>query len=211
MKLGLIKTNKNHCKIFFEIRNEYSTRVFSKNKEKLNYAIHKKWFLENFNSKGNLYYLGKAKDIPFGYIRYEKRDFYFEVSIAIKKKFRNLGLSKFLMEESEKLLKKPNLIISHVKNLNKRSINMFIKNNYTIISKNKNTTTFGKLTLINNFNKQKKIINKIKSIRSKNNVNWMNILELAFEKSPIKARNIFKNISKDDNNIVQLSKKLSKL
>ena len=34
----------------------------------------------------------------------------------------------------------------------------------------------------------------------------MNILELAFEKSPIEARNIFRNISKDDKNILQLSK-----
>ena len=83
--------------------------------------------------------------------------------------------------------------------------------NLQLFQKIKNVITFGKLTLKNNFNKQKKIISQIKNIRSKNNINWMNILELAFEKSPIEARNIFRNISKDDKNILQLSKKLSKL
>ena len=62
-----------------------------------------------------------------------KKDFYFEISIAIKK-FRNLGLSKFLIEE-RKTLKKPNLIVSQVKNFNKRSINMFLKMNLQLFQK----------------------------------------------------------------------------
>ena len=55
-----------------------------------------------------------------------------------------------------------------------------------------------------------KIINQIQKIRSKNNVNWMNILKLAFELNPQKASSIMKKINYDDKKISNLLKKLSK-
>ena len=54
-----------------------------------------------------------------------------------------------------------------------------------------------------------KIINQIQKIRSKNNVNWMNVLKLAFELDPNKASKIMKKINYDDKNISKLLKKLS--
>ena len=56
-----------------------------------------------------------------------------------------------------------------------------------------------------------KIINQIQKIRSKNNVNWMDILRLAFNTSPEKAGTIFQNITSDDKKINTLSKKLSQI
>tara|TARA_B100000401_G_scaffold414057_1_gene334652 strand:- start:691 stop:879 length:189 start_codon:yes stop_codon:yes gene_type:complete len=55
-----------------------------------------------------------------------------------------------------------------------------------------------------------KIINKIEKIRSKNNVNWMNLLRLAFKLDPKSASNIMKKINYDDKKISALLKKLSK-
>ena len=55
-----------------------------------------------------------------------------------------------------------------------------------------------------------KIINDIQKIRSKNNVNWMDILRLAFELDPKKASAIMKRINYDDKKISSLLKKLSK-
>jgi hypothetical protein len=55
-----------------------------------------------------------------------------------------------------------------------------------------------------------KIINKIEKIRSKNNVNWMNLLRLAFKLDPKSASNIMKKINYDDKKISTLLKKLSK-
>ena len=55
-----------------------------------------------------------------------------------------------------------------------------------------------------------KIINKIENIRKKNNVNWMNILRLAFKKSPKEAAKIMSLIYRDDASITKLVKKLSK-
>mgnify|MGYP006087868513 FL=1 len=55
-----------------------------------------------------------------------------------------------------------------------------------------------------------KIINKIEKIRKKNNVNWMNILRLAFKHSPREAAHIMSKIYLDDSRISKLVKKLGK-
>ncbi len=55
-----------------------------------------------------------------------------------------------------------------------------------------------------------KIIDKIEKIRSKNNVNWMNILRLAFKLDPKKASKIMSKINYDDKKISSLLNQLSK-
>jgi len=52
------------------------------------------------------------------------------------------------------------------------------------------------------------IINKIELIRSKNNINWMNLLRLAFKYAANEANKIIKKINADDKKI---SKQLQKL
>ena len=54
------------------------------------------------------------------------------------------------------------------------------------------------------------IINKIEKIRSENNINWMNVLRLAFKYAPDEAREIVSKINVDDNRIGELLKMLSK-
>jgi hypothetical protein len=58
--------------------------------------------------------------------------------------------------------------------------------------------------------KYNKIISQIEKIRSKNNVNWMNILRLAFKHDPKRAAKIMSKIYSDDLNIGKLAKKLTK-
>ena len=53
------------------------------------------------------------------------------------------------------------------------------------------------------------IIDKIEKIRSKNNINWMNIMRLAFKHSPEEARAIVSKIKLDDQRISELLRKLS--
>tara|TARA_B100001013_G_scaffold22429_1_gene12525 strand:- start:469 stop:660 length:192 start_codon:yes stop_codon:yes gene_type:complete len=52
------------------------------------------------------------------------------------------------------------------------------------------------------------IINKIELIRSKNNINWMKLLRLAFKYAPTEANKIIKKINFNDKKI---SKQLQKL
>ncbi len=53
-----------------------------------------------------------------------------------------------------------------------------------------------------------KIINQIQKVRSQNNVNWMDILKLAFKLDPQNASKIMKKINYDDKKISKLLKKL---
>ncbi len=55
-----------------------------------------------------------------------------------------------------------------------------------------------------------KIISKIEKIRSKNNVNWMNILRLAFKLDPSSAKKIMKKINYDDKKISKLLSSLGR-
>ena len=55
-----------------------------------------------------------------------------------------------------------------------------------------------------------KIIDQIEKIRSNNNVNWMNVLRLAFKLDSNQAKKIMKKINYDDKKISQLLNKLSK-
>ena len=65
-------------------------------------------------------------------------------------------------------------------------------------------------------NKNKKIenylniIDKIENIRSHNNINWMDVLRLAFKHAPEEAKKIMKKINEEDNRISELFEKLSK-
>ena len=59
----------------------------------------------------------------------------------------------------------------------------------------------------NNYNK---LINQIQKARTKNNVNWMNILRVAIKFAPIEAKKIIKEINLNDKKISQLVSKLSK-
>jgi len=53
-----------------------------------------------------------------------------------------------------------------------------------------------------------KILNQIEKIRSKNNVNWMNILRLAFELDSKRASKIISKVNYDDQKISKLLNQL---
>ena len=54
------------------------------------------------------------------------------------------------------------------------------------------------------------IIDELEWVRANNNINWMNILRLAFKNSPSEARKIISEINKKDNEISHILDKLSK-
>ena len=60
-----------------------------------------------------------------------------------------------------------------------------------------------------NIKKYLKIIDEIENIRTKNNMNWMDVLRLAFIHAPDDAKKLMKKINQEDDRISQLFKKLS--
>ena len=53
-----------------------------------------------------------------------------------------------------------------------------------------------------------KIIDQIEKVRTKNNVNWMNILRIAFKYNPKATARVMSKIYSDDKKISTLVKKL---
>ena len=53
-----------------------------------------------------------------------------------------------------------------------------------------------------------KIISQIENIRKKNNINWMNILRIAFKYNPKATARVMSKIYSDDKKISTLVKKL---
>jgi len=64
---------------------------------------------------------------------------------------------------------------------------------------------------MNKYKKNIDIINKIQKMRSKNNLNWMNILKLAFKNNPKEAAKIMSNVNHDDKKISRLVKQLTNI
>ena len=58
-------------------------------------------------------------------------------------------------------------------------------------------------------NRYQLTIDKVEKIRSKNNINWMQILKIAFKHSPQETANVMSNIYNSDNKISKLVKKLT--
>ena len=58
------------------------------------------------------------------------------------------------------------------------------------------------------YNKSVKVVDKIQEIRSKNNINWMNLLKLALRLDPKKTSEILSKIYADDQKISKLVSKL---
>ena len=54
-----------------------------------------------------------------------------------------------------------------------------------------------------------RIISQIENIRKKNNVNWMDILRIAFKKNPRATAKVMSKIYSDDKKIGTLVKKLT--
>ena len=121
-------------------------------------------------------------------------------------KYQSKNIGSEALKASEKILKK-GMILSNIKKNNPMSLKFFINNGYSILSKDKKIILY---KVLNNqeLAKNNKLIDQIQQIRKKNNVNWMDILRIAFESSPDKTKKVFKNIFIDDKSINAISKKL---
>ena len=56
--------------------------------------------------------------------------------------------------------------------------------------------------------KELKIISKIQNVRTRNNINWMNILRIAMIHSPKQTKKLLKKINSQDKAISILTKRL---
>jgi len=61
---------------------------------------------------------------------------------------------------------------------------------------------------IKKFKKATNVIDRIENTRTKNNINWMNILRIAIKYSPEETKNLLRKINNQDQKISKLLKKI---
>lgn len=204
-KINIKKSTIDDCNFFYNIRNNPKNRKSSFNSKKIKLKDHILWFKKNYNK--NFFYTCFYSKKRVGYIRGEEKSEAIIISIAFLKKFQNKNIATTCLKYFEKKLKNNRILIAKVKNNNSKSLNFFYKNDFNLLNKSKSYQNLYKINLIDK-NNYLKTIDRIEAIRRGNNVNWMNILRIAFKYSPKDTSKVFKRIFEDDKIINLLSKKL---
>ena len=125
-------------KLFFILRNQLYTRNYSENKKKITYEKHKKWFLLNYKKKDNFFFVITFKTKDAGYLRVQKKQKFYNVSICIKKKFRRLNIAYKSLINLSKIIKKKKILRAIVNLKNTSSISLFIKSGFKVKQVSKN-------------------------------------------------------------------------
>ena len=149
------------------------------------------------------------KKINFNLYKYKNKltfkNTYEKLIIEIEKLFKNkfdiIINNKYVAKKQKKVgtTHKQNDIPIIIKKWSQNVYKTKIK--YNLMQKNKNKL----------FKKSEKIVDQIQKIRSKNNINWMNLLKLALQLNPKETSLILSKIYQDDQKISKLIKKLRKV
>ena len=202
--VNIKKATLQDSNFFLMLRNK--NRKNFTNTKSINQTSHFAWFKKNYKKN---FYVIYFKNKKAGYLRAPKIGSFYEISICVDRKFRRKNLGKFAFQKFEKKFSQAVLLIAKVKPNNKSSANFFKNLSFHQISKSKIMFVFCKIvTSSQEIKKSIDLIDKIQKIRSKNNINWMNILKLSFNRDINAAKSIFKDIVNDDNLISKYSKQL---
>lgn len=206
-KFFIEKCKKKDLSSIFRIiySKEINKWFFSKN---ITFVKHKKWFEKYIKKKQKFFFVAIFKKKLVGYIRADKFNDNFLISIAVIKDFRRENVATLLLNKVESSVNSGTLI-ANIKKNNIKSISFFRKNKFLKYNKNKLKNIIVMKKKLKKIN-YSKIIEKIENVRKKNNKNWMDILRLAFQESPNEAKKIFSQIYKDDKRISSLAKLLTK-
>lgn len=200
----LYKAKSKDSSFFYKLRNNPYNRKYSLNSNYIKFDDHTNWFKRaNKDRKQKLFVVKLSKKNRAGYVRFKKNKDKTYVSICIDQKYRKQNLATKSLLQSEKFIYNSN-VYSKVKSNNIGSKKLFTKIGYEVIKKS------GKFLTMKKKLNGLKIIDKIESIRGKNNFNWMNLLRLAYRNSPRETSVIMSKIYKDDKKISNLVKKLIK-
>ncbi len=204
-QINIKKTNLLDSKKFFTVRNNPKNRKNSLNTSKIKIKDHNEWFNKNYRNK---YYFtcynGKTK---IGYVRGDLFGDTMAISIALDNKNQNKSIGTQCLKLFEKKIVNNFILIAKIKKKNLISIRFFEKNGFNKLNYKKNFATYYKIKN-NSANPYLNAINEIEKVRNKNNINWMNILRIAFKNSPKETSKIFKQIHYSDSKINNLTKKL---
>ena len=186
-------------------RNDPMSLANSFSSEKIDKANHKIWFRQILKNANSLILIGKfcQTNEPIGMVRFETIDDTFAlVSIVVDAQWRGRGLSSKLLSMAVRkyLDQLVRVLIAEVKPENVASQRCFQKSGFVLYQREDK-----KFTYVN----KSVIIDEIEKVRSRNNVNWMDLMRLCFQAAPKEAEKIFSKINTDDEAIATLLRQLS--
>lgn len=192
----------NDAQLLLDWRNDELTRLNSFNNEVISLENHLNWFQKSLLSPNREIYIAEIKGFPIGTIRVDINDDNSkELSWTVAPSQRGKGYGNLILNTF--ISTHPSVYIAQIKEENLPSIKMVKKNGFVLLSKENSNLTF--IKKLSDF----EIINAIQNIRNKNNVNWMDILRIAFKHAPEETRTVFKRITNSDDEIGNLSKLLA--
>lgn len=194
-------------------RNNELTRKNSFNKESIARQDHINWLrktLKEGKSKIWIYVEHDPMDYisyPIGMMRvdyYSDSNFedYHELSWNINPAFRGKGYGTRMLKQY--IEENPGHYIAKILNHNIASFKMVSNVGFKTIA---STKDYGVFAITKR--SWSDLIDEIEKTRTKNNINWMDILRLAFQANPNKAKEILRRINKKDNHISKLLQELS--
>lgn len=148
LKLKIRKSNIKDKFIYFNWVNDLLVRKNSIKSSNIKFQEHDNWYEKKLKDSSNYFFLCCDENkLPLGQIRYDfdKKNKKYFIDISVDECARNLGLGSYLISETLKKINKKiklNKLFSTIKNTNKKSQAIFIKNNFKEIKKNKKMTTF---------------------------------------------------------------------
>jgi len=204
-QINIKKTILLDKQIYFDLRNNLDNRKNSYNSKKIKIDDHNKWFKKNYKNKYYFTcYKGKSK---IGYIRGDILGDTIIVSVALMNENQNKNIGSYCLNLFEKKININCILIAKVKKINRISSHFFEKNGYSKLNTLTGIVTYYKIR--NNLSiRYLNVISNIENVRKNNNINWMNILRIAFKKSPEETSKVFKEIYTSDKKINKLTKKL---
>jgi RimJ/RimL family protein N-acetyltransferase len=206
----LRKVEQSDLHMLLDWRNDPITRANSNNVERVEVAEHMLFMKKAMDSDHITILVYEEIGIPVGTVRLEKvtkSSKTMALSWTVAPSSRGCGIGgrmlKLCLEQFESVLK-DHIVIAEIKEWNEPSKKIAINNGFEFSWKE------GKTELYKwNPNSDLYLIDEIEKVRGKNNVNWMDILRIAFKYAPEETRKVFKKITDSDDEIGRLSRKLA--
>lgn len=193
-------------------RNDPTTKANSINSDDVSWENHCVWYQKSLQNPDRFLYIGiDPTDQKIGMCRFDISGDEAEVSINLNPAFRNQKLSEPLLISSiRQFYKSSNIVLlATIKHFNIASQQCFKKAGFTHISEDSEYKYYQRHDQANVDVSKLKLIDEIESIRSNNNINWMNLLRLSFQVAPEQAKQLFRKINADDQRISELFSKLA--
>lgn len=148
LEVKIRKSNIEDKFIYFNWVNDVLVRKNSVKSSYISFQDHENWYKKQLkNTRNYLFICHDENKLPLGQIRYDynKTNKKYFIDISVDECARNLGIGSYLISETLKKIKRKNKLVkifSIVKNINKKSQSIFVKNNFKMVKKNKTMTTF---------------------------------------------------------------------